>query len=65
MVGAQSQAKWPKSSPLMTSLTKNLHPQAKNFFRVHTRRLATPFESFTGSIEHTGPEKFPRKATCV
>ena len=23
------------------------------------------FETFTGSVEHTGPEKFPRKATCV
>jgi len=32
---------------------------------VQTRRLATSFETFTGSAEHTRPEKFPRKATCV
>jgi len=31
-VGTQGQAKWPKSPPLMTSLTKNPHPQAKKFF---------------------------------
>ena len=49
----------------MTSLTKKRTPQAKNFFRVQTRRLAASFETFTGSVEHTGPEKFPRKATCV
>jgi len=23
------------------------------------------FETFTRSVEHTRPEKFPRKATCV
>jgi len=23
------------------------------------------FETFTGSVQYTGPEKFPRKATCV
>jgi len=23
------------------------------------------FETFTRSVEHTGPEKFPRKTTCV
>jgi len=23
------------------------------------------FETFIGSVEHTGPEKFPCKATCV
>jgi len=32
---------------------------------MQTRRLATSFETFTTSVEHTGPEKFPRKATCV
>jgi len=32
---------------------------------VQTRRLAVSFETFTGSVEHAGPEKFPRKATCV
>jgi len=32
---------------------------------VQTRRLAVSFETFTRSVEHTGPEKFPCKATCV
>jgi len=33
-------------------------PQAKKiFFRVQTRRLAASFETFTGSVEHTRPEK--------
>jgi len=32
---------------------------------VQARRLAASFETFTGSVERTGPEKFPRKATCV
>jgi len=40
----------------MTSLTKTRIPQAKNFFRVQTKRLATSFETFTRSVEHTRPE---------
>jgi len=40
-------------------------PKQKIIFRVQTRRPAESFETFTGSVEHTGPEKFPRKATCV
>jgi len=32
---------------------------------VQTRKLAVSFETFTRSVEHTGPEKFLRKATCV
>jgi len=48
----------------MTSLTKILHPQAKNFFQVQTRRLALSFEPFTGSVVLTGQEKFPRIAAC-
>jgi len=32
---------------------------------VQTRRLAASFETFTGSVEHTGPEKFPHKATRI
>jgi len=32
---------------------------------VQTRRLAAAFETFTGSVQHTGLEKFPCKATCV
>jgi len=58
-------AKVVKIPPLVTSLTKNLHPQAKNFFRVQTRRLATSFGTFTGSVALTRQEKFPCKATCV
>jgi len=27
---------------------------------VQTRRLAASFDTFTGSVEHTRPEKFPR-----
>jgi len=51
---------------LMTSLTKNPQPPSKKFFfRVQTRRLAASFGTFTRSVEHTWPEKFPRKATCV
>jgi len=30
-------------------------PQAKNFFPVQSARLAACFETFTGSVEHTGP----------
>jgi len=37
----------PKTTSLMTSLTKNLQPPTKNFFRVQTRRLADPFEPWT------------------
>jgi len=48
----------------MTSLTKNPHlPSKKIFFECRLEDLS--FETFTGSVEHTGPEKFPRKATCV
>jgi len=68
-VGAQARQsgpRWPKSPPLMASLTKNSQPpKQKIFFRVQTRRLAASLETFTGSVEHTGPEKFPRKATRV
>jgi len=39
--------------------------EAKNFFRVQTRRLAVSFEAFTGSVALTGLEEFPRKTTCV
>ena len=62
----QSGPKWPQmSSTYDVTHKKPETPQAKNFFRVQTRRLAAPFETFTGSVEHTGPEKFLRKATCV
>jgi len=62
----QSESRWPKRPPFMTSLTKKpASPKQKNFFRVQTRRLVASFETFTGSVEHTGLEKFPCKATCV
>ena len=61
----QSGPSWPKRPPLLTSLTKNPHPPSKKNFWVQSRRLATSFETFTGSVEHTRPEKFPCKATCV
>jgi len=48
----------------MTSLIKNLHTQPKNFFQVISTRLAVSCELLTGSVAFTGPEKFPRKATC-
>jgi len=32
---------------------------------VLTKRLTASFETFTGSVEHTRPEKFPRNASCV
>jgi len=49
----------------MTLLKKKRTPQAKNFFRVQMKRLAVSFETFTGSVEHIKPEKFPRKTTGV
>jgi len=32
---------------------------------VQTRRLAASFDTSTKSVALVGPEKFPRKATCV
>jgi len=73
-VGAQGQAKCAKVAhlsstyhtypPLITH-KKSAPPKQKIFFRVQNRRLAASFEKFTRSVEHTRPEKFPRKATCV
>jgi len=69
MVGTQGQAKWAKvaykSSTYDVTHKKTATPKQKIFFRVQTRRLAASFETFTGSVEHTGLEKFPHKATCV
>jgi len=48
----------------MTSLLKIHTPQPKNIFRVQIRTLAVSFETLTGSVAITGPEKFLRKATC-
>jgi len=42
MIWAQVQVKWakvPKSPPLMTPLTKDLHYQPKKFFSLRTTRL--------------------------
>jgi len=52
----QSGPKWPKSPPLMTSLTKNLHPQAKTFCRVQSNRLADPFEPLNSSLAQSAEE---------
>jgi len=40
----------PKTASLMMSVTKNLHPQPKNFFRVQSRRLADLFERLNRSL---------------
>ena len=45
----------------MTSVTKNPHLPSKNFFRMQTRRPAASFQTFTRSVEHTGPENFCAK----
>ena len=47
----------------MTSVTINLHPPSKKVFfecRLEDLPIATSFETFTRSVEHTRPEKFPR-----
>jgi len=54
-----------KSSTYDVTHKKPTTPKQKIFLRVQTRRLVASFETFTGSVEHTGPQKFPRKATCV
>jgi len=67
-VGAQGQvkwARWPKSPPFMTSLTKNPHQPTKTFFQVQATRLVAFFETLTRSVAYTRPEKFPCKATCI
>ena len=44
---------------------KSAFPKQKIFFQVQAARLAASFETLTGSVALTGPEKFPHKATCV
>jgi len=39
----------PKTTSLMTSLTKNPQPPTKKFFRVQSTRLADPFEPLNSS----------------
>jgi len=45
-----------KTTLLMTSLTKNLYPQPKNFFRVQSRRLSDPFELLNSSLVQLAEE---------
>jgi len=41
----------PKTTSLMTSVTKNLHPPTKKvFFRVQSTRLADPFAPLNSSL---------------
>jgi len=40
----------------MTSLTKNLHPRQKIFFRVQSTRLADPFELLISSLAQSAEE---------
>jgi len=46
----------PKITSLMTSVTKNPHPQPKKFFRVQSTRLADPFESLNSSLAQSAEE---------
>jgi len=47
----------PKTTSLMTSLTKNLQlPTKKFFFQVQTRRLADPFEPLNSSLAQLAEE---------
>jgi len=39
-------------------------PQPKNFFRVHTRRLAAPFTPLKSSLPLSAPELHACKSTC-
>jgi len=48
----------------MMSLTKNPHPQPKNFFRVQTRRFAAYFKPLNSSLPLLAPELHAHKATC-
>ena len=59
---ARSRPRLPKSPPLMTSLTKNPHPDQNIFFECKLQDL---LHLLTGSIALTGLEKFPCKTTCV
>jgi len=46
----------PETTSFMTSVTKNLHTQPKNFFRVQSTRLADPFEPLNSSLEQSAEE---------
>ena len=69
-VGAQGQAKWAKvawkfSTYDVTHKKKPHHPPKKLFFDCKLHGLAVPFEPLSGSVAHTGPEKFLFKAMYV
>jgi len=46
----------PKTTSLVTPVTKNLHPQPKNFFRLQSTRLADPFEPLNSSLAQSAEE---------
>jgi len=46
----------PKTTSLMTSVTKNPHAPGKNFFRVQSTRLADPFEPLNSSLAQSAEE---------
>jgi len=47
----------PKTTSLMTSVTKNPLPlNQKIFFQVQSTRLADPFESLNSSLAHSAEE---------
>jgi len=47
----------PKTTSLMTSVTKNPHPsQAKIIFRVQSTRLADPFKPLNSSLAQLAEE---------
>jgi len=54
--------RWPKSPPLMTSLTKNPQPLTKKYF--FECRLAASFEPLNSSLLLLAPKLLVCKATC-
>jgi len=46
----------PKTTSLMTSVTKNPQRLTKNFFRVQSTRLADPFEPLNSSLAQLAEE---------
>ena len=46
----------PKTTSLMTSLTKNRTHQPENVFRVQSTRLADPFEHLNSSLAQSAEE---------
>jgi len=46
----------PKTTLLMTSVTKNPHPTTKTFFLVQSTRLADPFEPLNSSLAQSAEE---------